>query len=56
MKIQWLGHACFAVTLENGKTVVTDPFDQSVGYPQPDLTADYVTVSHQHFDHNAVKK
>ncbi len=56
MKIQWLGHACFAILLENGKTIVTDPFDRSVGYPQPGLAADYVTVSHDHFDHSAVKE
>jgi len=55
MKIQWLGHACFLVTLSNGKTIITDPFDSNVGYPQPGLYADIVTVSHQHFDHNAVK-
>lgn len=55
MKIKWLGHACFAVTLSSGRTVITDPFDQSIGYPQPNLPADYVTVSHDHFDHNAVK-
>ncbi|MCL6476999.1 MAG: MBL fold metallo-hydrolase [Peptococcaceae bacterium] len=55
MKIQWLGHACFSISLQDGRTIITDPFDQSVGYPQPNLPADIVTVSHQHFDHNAVK-
>ncbi|MCL6635534.1 MAG: MBL fold metallo-hydrolase [Peptococcaceae bacterium] len=55
MKIQWLGHACFAITLTSGKTVLTDPFDAKVGYPLQNPAADIVTVSHQHFDHNAVK-
>lgn len=54
MKIQWLGHACFLITFANGRTLMTDPFDPKVGYPQPDFSADIVTVSHQHFDHNAV--
>jgi L-ascorbate metabolism protein UlaG (beta-lactamase superfamily) len=52
MKITWFGHACFALEME-GKTIVTDPFDESVGYPIPNITADVVTESHQHFDHNA---
>ncbi|KAF1085330.1 metal-dependent hydrolase [Sporotomaculum syntrophicum] len=55
MQIQWLGHACFSLTLSNGKRIITDPFDKNVGYPQPQLTADIVTVSHQHSDHNAVQ-
>lgn len=54
MKIQWLGHACFLITFSNGRTLMTDPFDPKVGYPQPGFSADMVTVSHQHFDHNAV--
>ncbi|MFZ5595765.1 MAG: MBL fold metallo-hydrolase [Bacillota bacterium] len=56
MNIQWLGHACFLITLGDGKTIITDPFGDSVGYPQPGLKADLVTVSHQHYDHNAVDK
>lgn len=55
MIIQWLGHACFAIQLQTGTTIITDPFDQSIGYPLPNLAADYITISHQHYDHNAVK-
>ena len=55
MKIQWLGHACFALTLSNGKIIITDPFGNEVGYPRPGVPAEIVTVSHQHYDHNAVK-
>ncbi len=54
MQIQWLGHACFVIQLARGKTILTDPFDEKVGYPVPGIQADIVTVSHQHFDHNAV--
>lgn len=56
MKIQWIGHSSFAITLENGKIIMTDPFGEEVGYPAPSMAADIVTVSHQHFDHNAVKR
>jgi len=50
--LKWLGHACFLITLTNGTHVVTDPFDKQVGYPLPSLSAEVVTISHEHFDHN----
>lgn len=53
MKISWLGHACFLI--ETTKKILTDPFDKQLGYPVPKAAADLVTVSHQHFDHNAVR-
>lgn len=52
MEIQWYGHSCFRLASKTGFTIVTDPFDQSVGYPRPNLTANLVTMSHDHFDHN----
>lgn len=52
MKIKWLGHACFLITSEKGIRIVTDPFDATVGYPLPEVEADVVTSSHEHFDHN----
>ena len=54
MQIKWLGHACFLMQTADGTRIVTDPFNEEVGYPLPAVTADIVTVSHQHFDHNAV--
>ncbi|MCR4399378.1 MAG: MBL fold metallo-hydrolase [Syntrophomonadaceae bacterium] len=54
MKIFWYGHACFLLQSE-GCRLVTDPFGPEVGYPMPGLSADIVTVSHEHYDHNAVK-
>lgn len=52
MKLKWLGHSCFQLTLNNGKVLVTDPFDDSVGYPVPRVRADAALSSHGHFDHN----
>lgn len=52
MKVKWLGHACFLITSEKGIKIVTDPFDETVGYPLPEVEADIVTSSHNHFDHN----
>ena len=52
--IKWLGHSCFLISLNDVLKIVTDPFDSSVGYPLPDVTADVCVVSHDHFDHNCV--
>ena len=54
MKIKWLGHACFLITTENGTRIITDPFNDEIGYKTPSGRADIVTVSHQHGDHNYV--
>ena len=54
MKIEYFGHSCFRLTTENGLQILTDPF-MGVGYEMPkDVTADFVTVSHAHFDHNNI--
>ncbi len=54
MKIRYLGHSCFELTSTSGITVLTDPYT-GVGYSLPaNLTANVVTVSHGHFDHNFV--
>lgn len=55
MKIQWFGHSFFLVTSQGGKKIVFDPFDQSVGYPLPQVSANMVCVSHSHYDHNNVQ-
>ena len=52
MKLKWLGHSCFQLTLDNGKVLVTDPYDDSVGYPPLKVRADAALSSHGHFDHN----
>lgn len=54
MELEYLGHACFLITSANGTRIITDPY-QRVGYELPEnLTADIVTVSHGHFDHNYI--
>ena len=52
LTITWLGQSCFVLRTANGPTVITDPPVASVGYTLPPLTADAVTVSHNHTDHN----
>lgn len=55
MHITYLGHSCFKIQDKNnseGITIVTDPFDKTVGFPVPHFEADIVTISHDHHDHN----
>ncbi|NLX11575.1 MAG: MBL fold metallo-hydrolase [Chloroflexi bacterium] len=46
MDITWYGHSCFRLSERGRATVVTDPFDESLGYEVPRLKADIVTISH----------
>lgn len=51
MKIRYLGHSCFLLTESTGTSIVTDPYGD-VGFDLPSVTADVVTISHDHYDHN----
>jgi len=54
MNIKWLGHAAFLITSDEKIKIITDPYQSSGGIKYSPITeeADYVTISHQHFDHN----
>lgn len=55
MKIEYFGHSCFRLTAKNGVRLLTDPYT-GVGYELPKgISAEIVTVSHGHFDHNFVQ-
>lgn len=54
MKIDYLGHSCFALTESTGTAIVCDPYDGSIGYDMPEVKADVVTVSHHHYDHDCI--
>ena len=57
MKIQWLGHSSFKLEESTGTSIVTDPFEESVvGFAMPKVSANAVTISHKHSDHNLVSK
>lgn len=51
MDIQYLGHSSFRLKGKNA-TLVTDPYDESVGFKFPKVSADIVTISHGHDDHS----
>ena len=51
MEITWYGHSCFRLS-ERGVAIVTDPFNEELGYARPRIRADVVTISHDHPGHN----
>lgn len=56
MKIRYLGHSAFVLTSDDGKKVLTDPYesgsyDGAVGYKPITEKVDVVTASHEHEDH-----
>jgi L-ascorbate metabolism protein UlaG (beta-lactamase superfamily) len=54
MDIIWYGHACFRLKSREG-TVITDPYDKTLGLSLPAIKADIVTVSHRAPHHSFVK-
>jgi len=58
MKVKYLAHASFMITSEeNNLKIITDPYTpgQGLNYAPINETADIVTVSHDHGDHNNIK-
>jgi L-ascorbate metabolism protein UlaG (beta-lactamase superfamily) len=57
VRLKWHGHACFEI-VAGGKSLLIDPHDGGslgVGFTPPRARPDYVLVTHEHYDHNAVE-
>jgi L-ascorbate metabolism protein UlaG (beta-lactamase superfamily) len=54
--IKWLGHSSFLITSEKGLKIITDPYSigGGISYARIEESADIVTVSHKHGDHNNI--
>ncbi len=55
--VQWFGQSSFLITAKGGTRIVTDPYESgafngALGYKPITISADVVTVSHEHADHN----
>jgi L-ascorbate metabolism protein UlaG (beta-lactamase superfamily) len=57
MKIKHLAHAAFLITTDSGIRIITDPYETSQGLRHGEIneSADIVTTSHEHGDHNNAK-
>jgi len=55
MELVWYGLSCFRLSERGKATVLTDPFDESIGLPALKVKADVVTVSHDAPGHSNVK-
>jgi L-ascorbate metabolism protein UlaG (beta-lactamase superfamily) len=53
VEITWLGHSCFRLKGSRA-TIITDPYPAGAGYDLGQPTANIVTVSHDHANHNNV--
>ncbi|MEM1628985.1 MAG: MBL fold metallo-hydrolase [Desulfurococcaceae archaeon] len=52
--VSWHGHACVSLKIDD-YVIVIDPHDgSSIGIKRPEIKADMVLVTHDHFDHNAI--
>ena len=51
LKITFYGHALFLIESGKGVKIGTDPYDEQVKTPLPELSTDIATSSHSHFDH-----
>ncbi len=54
MELTWLGHSCFRLRGKDA-TLVTDPPSPSTGYSVSRISADIITISHDHPGHSYVK-
>ncbi len=51
MEIMWVGYSCFRLKGKN-TTIITDPFPPGLGYSAGKLSANIVTMSHDHPNHS----
>ena len=57
MKIEFIAHATFKLTLNDGRIIVIDPylsmsFQGRFNYPKFDEKCDFAVITHEHLDHN----
>lgn len=56
MQIIWYGHSCFMIKTNEGKRILIDPFDKTLGYKSDFPKCNLITISHDHFDHSYINE
>lgn len=56
MQLIWYGHSCFLIKTDEGRRILIDPFESSLGYNTDFPKCDLITISHNHFDHSFINK
>ncbi len=56
VQVDWRGHSCFLLRDSTERTFLTDPFDETVGYEPVWAAPDAVLVTHEHFDHDHLRR
>jgi L-ascorbate metabolism protein UlaG (beta-lactamase superfamily) len=51
LELQFLGHAGFMIITKDGKRIVIDPYNLTVGVGKADL----ILITHDHYDHCSIK-
>jgi len=54
LAVRWWGQAMVSIETSWNLTVVIDPYGETIGYENPNVTGDLVLVTHEHGDHNNV--
>ena len=54
VEIQWFGHAFFQIASSAGTKIITDPFNEYIGYRVPEVWPDVVTVGRVSRNHDNV--
>ena len=57
MKIEFLAHACFMLTRDNGMKILLDPYESGsfsgrIGYSPVTESPDVIVITHDHLDHS----
>ena len=57
MQFDYIAHATFVLTLDNGRRLIIDPyqahtFSGRFDYPPFETHADFALITHEHIDHN----
>lgn len=51
LHLEYYAHSCFLIHFGSTRVLI-DPYPASIGHKFPERPADYILISHDHYDHN----